>query len=324
MICSLYNLSLSPKVAKNTFVGEDTMTIYDFFREQIVPWFKGEYQDFSSKRVDGYSLFVSEWKKKKIQAMVTPDVFEQLQDIVRKFTSVTKDKEEDLHKSQISRWYVNGFISAYNNCRKYDVEHPSEEMDFMKWAQKLKSSDDLEQGEWHIDKFRRYTIYLGRHEGTLFYIAEKGCRTEHVDNVDETSVTKDSTVSSSSDTLSKTEFGYEFPDGLIQELYDEYNDLIFRNISTLEEFKNILVRKPHTERLAECAQKKMQMYKLLNGLCMLLPESVRKLWLNDIANECGYKVDIIQKKHTGSESSTNKYSKIMKKLDHIFEEYMLE
>ena len=85
------------------------MTIYDFFREQIVPWFKGEYQDFSSKRVDGYSLFVSEWKKKKIQAMVTPDVFEQLQDIVRKFTSVTKDKEEDLHKSQISRWYVNGF-----------------------------------------------------------------------------------------------------------------------------------------------------------------------------------------------------------------------
>ena len=40
------------------------------------------YQDFSSKKVEGYSLFVSEYKKPHVQAMVKADVLELLQNTV--------------------------------------------------------------------------------------------------------------------------------------------------------------------------------------------------------------------------------------------------
>jgi len=39
------------------------MTLHDFFQEKITPFFKGDYQNFSSKAVDGYSLFIAQWDK---------------------------------------------------------------------------------------------------------------------------------------------------------------------------------------------------------------------------------------------------------------------
>ena len=39
------------------------MEAYDFLHEWVKPIIKGDYQDFSSKKVEGYSLFVSEYKK---------------------------------------------------------------------------------------------------------------------------------------------------------------------------------------------------------------------------------------------------------------------
>ena len=36
------------------------MEKYDFFIEKVLPFFKGDYRDFSSKKVDGYVLFVSQ------------------------------------------------------------------------------------------------------------------------------------------------------------------------------------------------------------------------------------------------------------------------
>ena len=148
------------------------MTIYDFFQEQIVPFFKTDYQNFDSKNVEGYEVFKAKWDKVEREAMVTAEVLKQLQHIQEKFVRSTKYKEEDLSKSQISRWYVNGFTMAYNYCRRYDLDHPHQQTNFTEFAKKLKSSEDLEQGKWNVDKFRKYTINLGRHEGTLFYMVE--------------------------------------------------------------------------------------------------------------------------------------------------------
>ena len=45
------------------------MEVYDFLNERLKPIIKGDYQDFSSKKVEGYSLFVSEYKKPYVQAL---------------------------------------------------------------------------------------------------------------------------------------------------------------------------------------------------------------------------------------------------------------
>jgi hypothetical protein len=58
------------------------MEAYDFLHEWVKPIIKGDYQDFSSKKVEGYSLFVSEYKKPHVQAMVKADVLELLHNIV--------------------------------------------------------------------------------------------------------------------------------------------------------------------------------------------------------------------------------------------------
>lgn len=85
---------------------------------------------------------------------------------------MTKD-EANLFKSQISRWYVNGFTDTYNGCRRNDLKHPLEHHDYLTLAKKFKPVEDLDSGNWNKDKFRKYTISLGRYEGILFYIAER-------------------------------------------------------------------------------------------------------------------------------------------------------
>ena len=61
------------------------MEAYDFLHEWVKPIIKGDYQDFSSKKVEGYSLFVSEYKKPHVQAMVKADVLVLLQDTELKY-----------------------------------------------------------------------------------------------------------------------------------------------------------------------------------------------------------------------------------------------
>lgn len=62
------------------------MTLYDFFQEKILPWFKDDYQEFSSKTVDGYSLYVATWDKTPRQAMITKNAPALLQRIFDKCT----------------------------------------------------------------------------------------------------------------------------------------------------------------------------------------------------------------------------------------------
>lgn len=332
------------------------MTIRDYFQEWILPSFIGDYQDFSSKIVDGYSLFFFEAKSEERESMITNEVLERLQNILKKFIATTKHNEAILQKSQIARWYVNGFTSAYNYCRRYDLNHPLEQTNFSQWAQKLKSSDDLESGRWKYGKFRNYTINLGRYEGTLFYVAERSCSgdkktvpldvksilvQEHVTiyedrrAFDEDNSTSDTNTYNSEvpkntcenrDPLQtgnppKKDSKYVFPDGLIQELYNNFNDQIFKHISSLEEFTNILTRRSHSELLSACARKKMQMYKLLYGLYNILPESGREKWLEDIAKESKLEAKNIEKKHNGSDSSSEAYKRTMDKLEEIFNKH---
>ena len=148
------------------------MEVYDFLNERLKPIIKGDYQDFSSKKVEGYSLFVSEYKKPYVQAMVRADLLELLQNIEVKYSGVSK-VEANLHKSQISRWYVNGFTDMYNGCRRNDLKHPLENHDYLTLASKFKPVEDLNIGSWNKDKFRKYTISIGRYEGILFYVAER-------------------------------------------------------------------------------------------------------------------------------------------------------
>ena len=148
------------------------MEAYDYLHEWVKPILKGDYQDFSSKKVEGYSLFVSEYKKPHVQAMVRADILELLQNIEVKYSEVSKG-ETHLCKSQISRWYVNGFTDTYNGCRRNDLKHPLEHHDYLTLASKFKPVEDLNIGRWNKDKFRKYTISLGRYEGILFYVAER-------------------------------------------------------------------------------------------------------------------------------------------------------
>ena len=363
------------------------MTLYDFFQEKLVTWFKDDYMDFSSKRVEGYSLFVGRWREKDRQAMVTAEAARILHTIFERYVSETKEKENDFSKSQISRWYVNGFTAAYHFCRRYDLDHPHKEIDYMVWAEKVKPDNELDCGQWDKDKFRKHTINLGRYEGTKFYMSEKARQSkkeleaqgDHQINNPTVSAESSSRAMASSASSSMTAASvlaqndvrfspqvkvvipisqtfivnnmayegipaepepqgpekeekegndhfhevieYTFPPGLLEELYENYNGEMFRHISTLEEFVNILTRNPHTEHLSECARKKMQVYKLLYGLYLILPDKNRDNWLGDIAVECGYKVETIEKKHTGSDSSKTDYIKTMEQLDKIFSQY---
>ena len=69
------------------------MTLHDFFQEKITPFFKGDYQNFSSKAVDGYSLFIAQWDKSPRQAMITFDTQAQLQRVFEKYSAFTDSKE---------------------------------------------------------------------------------------------------------------------------------------------------------------------------------------------------------------------------------------
>lgn len=148
------------------------MDAYNFIDEWVKPLFKGDYLDFSSKKVEGYSLFVSEKQKTPVQAMVRENILELLQSIELKYREISK-KEANLYKSQISRWYVNGFTETYRGCRRNDLRHPLEHQDYLTLARKFKPVEDLNSGTWNKDKFRQYTISLGRHEGILFYVSER-------------------------------------------------------------------------------------------------------------------------------------------------------
>lgn len=295
------------------------MTLHDFFHEEFIPFIKGDYMNFSSKVVDGYSLFIGKWDKVPRQAMVTPDAQILLQRIFEKYSVSTDSKESDLQTSQVSRWYVNSFTLAYNRCRRYDLYHPYQYTDFAQFVEKLNSSDDLEHGDWDFDMFRKYTFNFGRREGTLFYVAEKevsNCKSKERKDHQSADDVNTSTLD-----VNKEHTEYDFTGSLLEDIYNNFNGEVFQDVTSLDEFTNILTRKKHSEHLVECSDSKMQMYKLLYNFKHMLSKNVRISWLEDIAKECHYKVNSINKKHNGNAIMSEECQKTMELIDHIFSKY---
>ena len=113
---------------------------------------------------------------------------------------------------------------------------------------------------------------------------------------------------------------YSFAKELLSELYD-YDNVVFKHISSKYEFANIIKREPHKEKLVECTGKKVLAYQILWRLRNMLPEESREEWLNDIATECGYKVDTISKKYKDDSNMSSKNKKLLKELSSLFDNY---
>ncbi len=113
---------------------------------------------------------------------------------------------------------------------------------------------------------------------------------------------------------------YSFSKDLISELY-EYNNVVFKRISSKYEFACIIQRKPHKEKLVECSGKKVLAYHILWRLRNLLPEDSREEWINDIAVECGYGVTNISKKYKDETNMRPENKKLLGELSSLFDDY---
>ena len=113
---------------------------------------------------------------------------------------------------------------------------------------------------------------------------------------------------------------YPFPQELISELYD-YDNIVFKHISSKSELGCIIKREAHKEKLVECSGKKVLVYHLLWRLRTLLPDEQREDWIKDIAAECGYKVDTISKKYKDETNMKPGNVKLLHELSSLFDSY---
>ena len=113
---------------------------------------------------------------------------------------------------------------------------------------------------------------------------------------------------------------YPFPKELISELYD-YDNVVFKHISTEFEFGCIIRRKDHKEKLVECSGKKVLAYHILWRLRNLLPDEMKEEWISDIAAECDYKVETISKKYKDETNMKPGNIKILHELSALFDSY---
>ena len=113
---------------------------------------------------------------------------------------------------------------------------------------------------------------------------------------------------------------YPFPQELISELYD-YDNVVFKHISSKSELGCIIKREAHKEKLVECSGKKVLVYHLLWRLRTLLPDEQREDWIKDIAAECGYKVDTISKKYKDETNMKPGNVKLLHELSSLFDSY---
>lgn len=113
---------------------------------------------------------------------------------------------------------------------------------------------------------------------------------------------------------------YTFPMELLGKLY-EYDNTVFKHISSEFEFASIVLRKPHAQILVECNGNKVLVYQILWRLRKLLPEKDQDTWINDIALECGYDVITISKKYKDDSNMKDEKKDILKELSSLFDKY---
>lgn len=129
----------------------------------------GRERDFSDKSVVGYEHFISAYKDKKLVVLISKGTQAKLQSY---YNTYTKGIVPLLPLSQTSRWYANGFISAYNYCEQYEQEQPSAEIDFSEHADSLEQKNESHASTCNKSN-RDYVINIGRIEGVRFYLEEK-------------------------------------------------------------------------------------------------------------------------------------------------------
>jgi len=109
----------------------------------------------------------------------------------------------------------------------------------------------------------------------------------------------------------------DFPIDLIDRLY-EYDDTIFKHISSLTEFRNIILRFPHKERLVECDGRKIHLYHMLWRLHKLPPSKNHSQRLEDICSECGYRVLTVSKKFNDT-TMRESNRKLLEEISRLFD-----
>lgn len=167
-------------------------------------------------------------------------------------------------------------------------------------------------GDWRTFARRQYEANKDVLLGILDEIQEDK-ETENSENVEE-----ENTDQSNEETGNGSQ--YSFSKNLISELY-EYNNVVFKRISSKYEFACIIQRKPHKEKLVECSGKKVLAYQILWRLRNLLPEESRGEWIEDIAIECGYDVTNISKKYKDETNMRPENKKLLGELSSLFDDY---
>lgn len=133
-------------------------------------------------------------------------------------------------------------------------------------------------------------------------------------------MSEDENNSSRTDNQPNNSAKYVFVKELLVALYD-YDNVVFKHISSEFEFARIIKRKAHKEKLVECSGKKVLAYHILWRLRNLLPDENREEWIDDIAAECGYDVSTISKKYKDDTNMKPKNKKLLKELSSLFDRY---
>lgn len=111
----------------------------------------------------------------------------------------------------------------------------------------------------------------------------------------------------------------DIPLKVISHIYEKYNDVIFKKISTPIEFQNIILRQPHSKRLVECKGRRILMYHLLWRFHNMLPTNDQSQWLEDICSECGYSTKTLSKKYTDNNTMRKENREIFEQLSEYFD-----
>lgn len=133
-------------------------------------------------------------------------------------------------------------------------------------------------------------------------------------------MSEDENNSSRTDNQPNNSAKYFFVKELLVALYD-YDNVVFKHISSEFESARIIKRKAHKEKLVECSGKKVLAYHILWRLRNLLPDENREEWIDDIAAECGYDVSTISKKYKDDTNMKPKNKKLLKELSSLFDRY---
>lgn len=111
----------------------------------------------------------------------------------------------------------------------------------------------------------------------------------------------------------------DFSVAVIDHLYNEYDNVVFKHISSISEFRSIILRLPHSERLVECTGRKTHLYHIIWRLHKLPPTRDHSWWLDDICSECGFNVTTLSKKYNDSSTMSGESRKILEQLSSYFD-----